>query len=165
MIPKGLPGEGNILVFDNGGWAGYGAPNPISISGFRNAQRDYSRVIEFDPVTLKIVWEYSSATAGYRTPQHAYRFYSGNISSAQRLPNGNTLITEGRDGRVVEVTQEREIVWEYVSPFFRSPNPRFKPENSIYRAYRVPYEWVPQLPKPVEKAVIPPDNSKFRVGP
>jgi len=27
MIPRGLPGEGNILVFDNGGWAGYGSPN------------------------------------------------------------------------------------------------------------------------------------------
>jgi len=25
MIPKGLPGEGNILVFDNGGWSGYGS--------------------------------------------------------------------------------------------------------------------------------------------
>jgi hypothetical protein len=55
MIPKSLPGEGNILVFDNGGWAGYGAPNPIAVTGGGNAQRDYSRVIEFDPVTLKIV--------------------------------------------------------------------------------------------------------------
>ena len=61
MIPKGLPGEGNILVFDDGGWAGYGAPNPVSATGERNALRDYSRVMEFDPVTLKIVWEYSPA--------------------------------------------------------------------------------------------------------
>ena len=30
MIPKGLPGEGNILIYDNGGWAGYGAPNPAA---------------------------------------------------------------------------------------------------------------------------------------
>jgi hypothetical protein len=51
-----------------------------------------------------------------------------------------------------------------MSPFFFTRDPRFKPINQIYRAYRVPYEWVPQLPKPVEKAVIPPDNSKFRVG-
>jgi hypothetical protein len=63
------------------------------------------------------------------------------------------------------VTQEREIVWEYVNPFFFTPNPRFKPTQAIYRAYRVPYEWVPQLPKPVEKAVSPPDNSQFRVSP
>jgi hypothetical protein len=163
IIPKGLPGEGNILVFDNGAYGGYGAPNPISVTGF--LQRDYSRVIEFDPVTLKIVWEYSPAKAGYRTPNHNYRFYSSYISSAQRLPNGNTLITEGANGRVFEVTPEREIAWEYVSPFFSSPDPRFKPENAIYRAYRVPYEWVPQLKKPVEKAVIPPDNSQFRIQP
>ncbi len=167
MIPRGLPGEGNILVFDDGGWAGYGAPNPSSLTGENNAQRDYSRVIEFDPVTLKVVWEYSLATAGYQsaTPNVNYRFYSGYISSAQRLPNGNTLITEGADGRIFEVTPEREIVWEYVSPFFFSPSPRFKPWNPVYRAYRVPYEWVPQLQKPVEKAVTPPDNSKFRINP
>ena len=63
MIPRGLPGEGNILVFDNGGWAGYGAPNPGSIMGLKNALRDYSRVLEFDPTNLKIVWQY--------TPQEA----------------------------------------------------------------------------------------------
>lgn len=33
IIPKGLPGEGNLLVFDNGGWAGYGLPNPASPYG------------------------------------------------------------------------------------------------------------------------------------
>jgi len=37
--------------------------------------------------------------------------------------------------------------------------------NKVYRAYRVPYEWVPQLKKPVEKAVIPPDLSKFKIKP
>lgn len=165
MIPKGLPGEGNILVFDNGVFGGYGAPNPISVTGFPNAQRNYSRVIEFDPVTLKTVWEYSAAAAGYVPRNENYRFYSGHISSAQRLPNGNTLITEGANGRIFEVTPEREIVWEYMSPFFHSPNPKFKPVNQVYRAYRVPYEWVPQLKKPVERAVIPPDNSQFRINP
>ena len=46
MIPRGLPGEGNILVFDNGGWAGYGAPNPGSPTGYNNALRDFSRILE-----------------------------------------------------------------------------------------------------------------------
>lgn len=165
MIPKDLPGEGNILVFDNGGWAGYGAPNPVSLTGAKNATRNYSRVIEFDPVTLKIVWEYSPATAGYRAPQDNHQFYSAFAGSAQRLPNGNTLITEARTGRIFEVIRDLQIVWEYVSPFFRSEDPKFKPENSIYRAYRVPYNWVPQLQKPLETAVIPPDNPKFRINP
>ncbi|MDA1096293.1 MAG: aryl-sulfate sulfotransferase, partial [Chloroflexi bacterium] len=50
LIPRGLPGEGNILVFDNGGWAGYGSPNPGSPMGHHNALRDSSRVLELDPV-------------------------------------------------------------------------------------------------------------------
>jgi hypothetical protein len=70
------------------------------------------------------------------------------------------------DDVIYEVTKEREIVWEYVSPFFfTSPDPRFKPTQQIYRAYRVPYDWVPQRPKPVEKAVIPPENSSFGSSP
>ena len=57
MIPKGLPGEGHIMVYDNGGWAGYGAPNQFSKTGLKISRRDGSRVVEFDPTTLEIVWE------------------------------------------------------------------------------------------------------------
>jgi hypothetical protein len=76
MIPKGLPGEGNILVFDNGGYAGYGAPNPGSPTGMYNALRDYSRVIEFDPITLQIVWEYSMKAIGALPKIEGHKFYS-----------------------------------------------------------------------------------------
>jgi hypothetical protein len=86
------------------------------------------------------------------------------VSSAQRLPNGNTLIDEGADGRIFEVTPAKEIVWEYVSPFF-GPEDGSASTNRIYRAQRVPYEWVPQLPKQVERAVIPPDITTFRMQP
>ncbi|NNF47114.1 MAG: thioredoxin [Desulfofustis sp.] len=159
MIPQGLPGEGNILVFDNGGWAGYGAPNPGAPTGAKNALRDFSRVLEFDPVTLKIIWQYTPTEAGYLQPVDANRFYSPFISSAQRLPNGNTLITEGSGGRIIEVTKDHEIVWEYISPYWgRQMN-----INMIYRAYRVPYEWVPQLEKPDEIAIDPIDVRTFRV--
>jgi len=159
MIPKGLPGEGNILVFDNGGWAGYGAPNPGAPTGAKNALRDYSRVLEFDPVTLKIVWQYTPTEAGYLQPVDASRFYSPFISSAQRLPNGNTLITEGSGGRLIEVTSDHEIVWEYISPYWGKQ----MKINMIYRAYRVPYEWVPQLDKPEEVAIDPVDVTTFRM--
>ena len=159
MIPRGLPGEGNILVFDNGGWAGYGPPNPGAPTGYRNARRDYSRVLEFDPVTLEVVWQYTAAEAGFAPIVEAYKFYSGYISSAQRLPNGNTLITEGTDGRLFEVTPEYEIVWEYISPYFGKK----RNHNSVYRAYRVPYEWIPQVEEPDEIPVLRLDNSKFRV--
>lgn len=159
LIPRGLPGEGNILVFDNGGWAGYGAPNPGSKKGNKNALRDYSRVLEFDPTTLKIVWQYTPAEAGFTIPLDANRFYSPFISSAQRLPNGNTLITEGSGGRIFEVTAEHEIVWEYISPYWdKTLN-----LNLVYRAYRAPYEWVPQLTKPVETPIERIDVTIFRV--
>lgn len=156
MIPKGLPGEGNILIYDNGGRGGYGAPNPGSWTGLNNAIRDSSRVIEIDPETLRIVWEFSGRTMGYRDE---YKIYSAYVSSAQRLPNGNTLITNGSVGQLQEVTPDLEIVWEYISPYFVDTG-KF---NLIYRAYRVPYDYIPQLKKPVETAVIPADNSKLRI--
>jgi hypothetical protein len=159
MIPKGLPGAGNILVFDNGGFSGYGSPNPGAVQGHNNALRDYSRVLEFDPTTLKIIWQYSYAEAGYIPKMNSYKFYSPLISSAQRLANGNTLVTEGSGGRIFEVNQAGETVWEYISPYFGLDNM----SNHVYRAYRVPYDWVPQLDKPEEKEIPLLDNSRFRV--
>ncbi len=129
MIPKGLPGAGNILVFDNGGYAGYGILGlPIHYLRF------YSRVLEFDPVTLDLVWVYEK--------KDQPRFYSDRISGAQRLPNGNTLVCEGSRGRIFEVTPGKTIVWEYVYP---GENGNYT-DNDVYRAYRVPPEWVPGNP-------------------
>ena len=153
-------GEGNLLVFDNGGWAGYGAPHTASPSGLRNAIRDYSRVLEIDPVTLDIVWQYTPAEAGFVIPLDAARFYSPFISSAQRLPNGNTLITEGSNGRIFEVTSDHALVWEYVSPYRNNGELSL---SSVYRAYRAPYEWAPELDRPRERAIVPPHCSMFRV--
>ena len=101
IIPKGLPGAGNLMVFDNGGSSGYGAPTPVSPDGSAIHQRAGSRVLEINPKTLELVWSYTGP-----------RFFSTNISGAQRLPNGNTLITEGAPGRLLEVTSDRRIVWE-----------------------------------------------------
>jgi len=128
MIPKGLPGEGNILLFDNGGVAGYGGTDWY----LKRYRRLYSRVVEFDPISFEIVWEYSPANGDLLG-------YSQMLGGAQRLPNGNTLITSGGLGQVLEVTAEKEIVWAYISVyggFF----------NQVYRAYRIPPEWFPENP-------------------
>jgi len=159
MIPRGLPGEGNILVFDNGGWAGYGAPNPGALKGVDFALRDFSRVLEIDPITLNIEWSYGPQEAGLVQPVDSNRFYSPFISGAQRLPNGNTLICEGSGGRLIEVTAEHEIVWEYINPYISKE----MPFNLVYRAYRVPYEWVPQLKKPKETPIEKVNVQTFRV--
>jgi hypothetical protein len=158
MIPRGLPGEGNLLVFDNGGWGGYGPPSPVSKYGINDKRRDYSRVIEFNPVTLETVWEYTAQKAGF---VDQYRFYSPYISAAQRLPNGNTLITEGSDGRLFEVTADYETVWEYINPYYFTALGGIM--NMIYRSYRVPYDWVPQLPIPKEASLQGPDPKTYRV--
>jgi hypothetical protein len=75
------------------------------------------------------------------------------------LPNGNTLITEGPSGRLFEVAKEGKIVWEYIYPVFSGA----QSTNSVYRAYRVPYDWIPQIAQPAEKAIVPPPNANFRV--
>ena len=78
------------------------------------------------------------------------------IGTTQRLYNGNTLVTEGPTGRIFEVTPQKKIVWEYINPAFANG------ANAVYRAYRVPYGWVPQLPRPVEQPVTPPGPPGFR---
>jgi len=150
LIPKGLPGAGNLLVFDNGGASGYGFANPIAPDGRGAFVRPTSRVLEINPVTLELVWSYTHP-----------RFFSTNISSAQRLPNGNTLVDAGNPGRMFEITRDGTIVWEYIYPLFsgRGANPA----NSVYRAYRIPYSWIPQLAAPAERHVTPPAPGDFRV--
>lgn len=82
--------SGNVLLFDNG------------------AHRGFSRVFELNPVNGKIEWEYRA------DPPKA--FFSKTRGSAQRLSNGNTLITDSHAGRAFEVTREGDVVWEYYSP-------------------------------------------------
>ena len=146
LIPKGLPGAGHLLVFDNGGSSGYGFAGPIAPNGVGAFARATSRVLEINPVTLELVWSYA-----------APRFFSTNISGAQRLVNGNTLVTEGAGGRVFEVTNDGTIVWEYMNPLFAGP----RSSNDVYRAYRLPYDWLPQIERPSEHAVMPPALGEF----
>jgi hypothetical protein len=135
-------------------------------------------VLEINPVTLEIVWQYTARTAGFVPVAEDSKFFSHYASGAQRLPNGNTLIVETAYGRIFEVTPQSEIVWEFLNPFNHNAKaPAWEPErpdgelstkafsNYIYRAYRLPYDWVPQLERPVEEAVIPPANGEFRVSP
>jgi hypothetical protein len=130
-----------LLVFDNSGVGGYGNANPAAPSGTNSMTRDSSRVLEINPITFEVVWEYSLSGT------ERFQFYSWYVSNAQRLPNGNTMINEGMNGRIFELTEEKELVWEFVSPFFTDDD---TPSHRIYRAYRYPYAWIPQLDVPRE---------------
>jgi hypothetical protein len=105
--------NGNILLFDN--------------------QGDYgrSRILEFDPVTQEIAWMYKG------TPEN--EFSSEIFGSVQRLPNGNTLITESHYGRVFEVTREGDIVWEYYIPARAGENDELI--ANIFRVDRLPRDF------------------------
>lgn len=132
MIEKGLPGAGNILVFDNGS-------STVPLKTLAHPGESY--VLEIDPATEKIVWKY----------ENGEKFFSKFRSSVQRLPNGNTLICEADGRRIFEVTVEGEIVWEYTIPY----------PHRIGRANRYPYDYCPQteaLGKPREEPVVPPQE-------
>jgi hypothetical protein len=154
IIAKGLPGEGNLLVFDNEGPSGYPAT--------RIATQFGSRVLEINPITKQIVWQYT----GLNSDAPVWSFFSSFISSARRLPNGNTLIDEGMNGRLFQVTPQGEIVWEYVNPYYARQKVGQDQEvrtNWVFRAQPVAYDWVPIAAKPRAVAVTPPDNGDFRV--
>lgn len=85
--------NGHILIFDNGS---------------ERPEMRRSAVIEMDPKTDEIVWEFE--------PKHTSSFFSYRQGAAQRLPNGNTLVTSTHGGHFFEIDDDGEIVWEYVSP-------------------------------------------------
>jgi len=82
--------NGNLMVFDNRGHHGD------------------SKVVEYDPTNMDIAWMYVGS--------NEHPFFTGAGGANQRLPNGNTLITESDYGRAFEVTPAGEIVWEYFNP-------------------------------------------------
>ncbi len=116
-------GNGNILIFDNGAHR-------------KTDARTASRVIEVNPATDEIVWEYWD--------QPVFNFYSPYISGARRLPNGNTLITEGNFGRMFQVTPDGQVVWEYVNPYYPE-GPDGVPTNAVFKATHYLREDIPRL--------------------
>lgn len=126
-IPYGLQGQhavsmlesGRLLIFDNGRYRGW------------------SRVLELDPVTMKIEWEY-----------RAKDFYTLSQGYVQRLANGNTLVTQSETGHAFEISPEGEKVWEYFHPDEQNATNSMHPESYgrrqwIYRMVR--YNDLPSL--------------------
>ncbi len=140
-VADGLPGQGRLMIFNNG-------RNRL------NDTIDYSSVEEFMPPVdtngnytrhpdsafgpLVVDWHYQG------TPKES--FYSRNMSGADRMPNGNTVIIAARSGHIYEVDSLGTIVWEYIAPlnatgplpqgYFLSPN-----ENTVFkvRKYALDY--------------------------
>lgn len=139
-IPEGLPGEGNILVFNNG------LDRP---GGDVSSADEIVPAVETDghyPLEDEIfgpdeqLWTVSPVTED--------EFFSRLISGAERLPNGNTLLCEGMMGEILEVAPDGEIVWHYINPVSPSgpmtqgheipESPKSGRNNWIFKALRYP---------------------------
>jgi hypothetical protein len=96
--PK-IVGNGRMLLFDN------------------RTEPGRSAVLEFDPATMDKTWEFRGSDAK--------PFYSNTCGTAERLANGNTLITESDYGRAFEVTPGGRIVWEFYLPYHAGEDDRF----------------------------------------
>lgn len=105
-IEPGLPGAGNILIFNNGIGRGYSSVNEIVPPVDGSGNYALTTGAAYGPAAP--IWTYTA------TPPTS--FYSDEISGAQRLPNGNTLICEGIHGRLFEVTSAGETVWSWICP-------------------------------------------------
>jgi hypothetical protein len=103
-----LTSAGNILIFDNG------------------AHRGYSRIIEIDPASGEIIWEYRG------DPPES--FFCETMGGIQSLANGNILVTESMRGRAFELTREGEIVWEFFNPDVDEAEQR---RGTLYRVVRI----------------------------
>ena len=129
-IPLGLPDEGKIMIFNNGQQRGYSSIDiinpPLETNHFNNYSLNNNGT--YNPQSL--FWSYSDSA----------NFYSPKISGAQQLPNGNTLICSGNQGRIFEVEHHNDsVVWDYIIPLNSSgPITQETPAsgNNIFRAHR-----------------------------
>lgn len=115
-IPNDHPDGGKIMLFNNG----------------LGRKTDYSSVDIID-TPKEGTFNYRNNPGepygpeapdwSYSHPDDPVMFYSKILSSAQRLPNGNTLICEGTKGTFFEINEDQEIVWKYVNPITNQGEP------------------------------------------
>jgi hypothetical protein len=126
------PGAGNVLIFNNGNQDDrpYSTVDEIVLPPYEGGHFARQADAPFGPVAP--VWRYEDRP----------EFFSANISGAQRLPNGNTLICQGADGRLFEVTAGGDVVWEYHVPRDLEPGGSSEmQEQPVFRATRYPPDY------------------------
>jgi hypothetical protein len=92
MIPRGQPGAGMIVLFNN-------------VLKNRNGYRR-SEILVLHPVERSVFWRFRNRN-----------FFSSIAGSQQALPNGNILISSSQGGRVLEITPNHELVWQWTPPY------------------------------------------------
>ncbi len=154
-IAPGLPGAGNILVFNNGNeFSGskrlYSSIDEIAppVDGYQYRRDEYAA---YPPDEL--AWTYAPE------PRSDFYFYAPVISGTQRLPNGNTLVVDGTKGTIFQATRDGRIVWKYVVPLSGRLYLRQGERPQAQRTLQTPYGGVDRLANPVYRAYwYPPDH-------
>jgi hypothetical protein len=114
-IPVGLPGAGHLLCYDNGLYV--------------NA----SRWVEVDAASGKLI--------GHSSQAMGRKHFSDVMGNVERLPNGNTVVCDAANGRLLQMTPDSKIVWEYVSPHMPAPGTR----GAIFKSHFYAPEYCPQF--------------------
>ncbi|MGD9171703.1 MAG: arylsulfotransferase family protein [Candidatus Thiodiazotropha sp.] len=93
-----ITAQGIIEVFNNN--------LPVKAERFHTGG---SNIMAFDPYTndVQIIYPLNNKKV----------FYTDIMGVQQKLANGNRLITESRAGRVFEIDQQGNTVWEYIEPY------------------------------------------------
>jgi len=105
-IKPGYPGEGDILVFNNGN---------------NRPGGDLTSIDEITPPVDNAGYYYLENESYYGPDQQTWiyetDFFANYIGGAQRLLNGNTVICNGPQGIFLEINQDKQIIWEYTNPY------------------------------------------------
>jgi len=130
--------DGSLLVYDNGNTRPGTTDDPATPDGEPVYSRAVLYEVDDDAGTVRQIWEHRAEIDG----EPAYAFFLGD---ADRLPNGNVLITHGgladrADGvtaQLIEVVPDGpsggDVVWEL----------RLSDDNNVYRAQRLQSLYTP----------------------
>ncbi len=155
-IAAGLSGAGHLLVFNNAQnlFEHTQGSYVFEINPFLNAAALDTGAYVNPPDAGYDSWLPAAATAGKNTKlmsrqivwhyasKASHGMFSHIGSSAQRLPNGNTLICSDTEGHILEATPTGDVVWEYINPVTSDGILKLKRDNwpmynSIFRAFRI----------------------------
>jgi len=114
-IDEGLPGAGNIMVFNNG-------DHPISTDDLSSVEEILPPQSEPGVYLIEPNQPFGPAVAEWRYGDIP-GFFSRTLGGAYRMPNGNTLICQGTEGIVFEVNSDGAFVWVFLGtgPIHRAP--------------------------------------------
>lgn len=134
-IADGLVDEGKIIVFNNGNSIRYSSIDIFDPPQDSPGVYTYDTTNGYGPSNSD--WIYTATD-----PQD---FFSAILSSAQRLPNGNTLICDGDSGYFFEIDDTNTIVWEYINPDSATgilTQGETSTQNLVFRALKFPTDYI-----------------------